>query len=82
MEDKEALKLLSEIRDEMREMNEQIKWLKNKATEAIERESRVGQSQTNVAELGNKKSKKDLLTILAIVLGLGALLFLEKLGYL
>ena len=38
MEDKESIKVLSEIRDEMKEMNAQIKWLKSKATETMDSE--------------------------------------------
>ncbi len=82
MEDKEALKVLSEIRDEMKEMNAQIKWLKNKATEAMENESNLEQSHVKIAELENKKSKKDLLAILVIAGGFGVWFILEKLGYL
>ena len=82
MEDKESLKVLSEIRDEMKEMNAQIKWLKSKATEAIDSEENSEYSPLKVAELENKKSKKDLLAILVIAAGFGVWFLLEKLGYL
>jgi hypothetical protein len=82
MEDKESLKVLSEIRDEMKEMNAQIKWLKSKATEAMDNEENSEYSPLKVAELENKKSKKDLQAILVLAAGFGVWFLLEKLGYL
>ncbi len=83
MENKDANQLLVDIRDEMREMNSQVKWLIDQAKDAMEREEPDHAEQILVAaEIENKKSKREWIGVLVLLSGLFAWAALEKFGYL
>ncbi|OZG72670.1 hypothetical protein BTA51_14165 [Hahella sp. CCB-MM4] len=81
MVDKETLKVLSEIRDEMKEMNAQFKWLIEKASTAMEKEETSGGLQLKEIEFQNKKSRREMILMLLFGAGLLAAIVLEKYGY-
>jgi len=80
MDDRESLKVLSEIRDEIKEINAQVSWLTNKASEAIEKEESSVNETILAAELENKKSKKDLFGIILIICVIVGVVAFERLG--
>ncbi|MBS3798162.1 hypothetical protein [Pseudoalteromonas sp. BDTF-M6] len=67
MNDNDSIQILSEIRDEMKEINAQIKWLTAKAGEEMAEDKEREQAMLKIAELEHKKSKKDLLTFVALI---------------
>ncbi|WP_162048033.1 hypothetical protein [Vibrio taketomensis] len=80
MNDNESVKILSEIRDEIKTMNSQIKWLTDKANEAMLEDENREKDLLKAAELENNKSKKDLLTVVIMLIGLTVWFALEKFG--
>ena len=77
MENKDTVKILSEIRDEMKEMNAQIKWLANKATEAMENDENANRDAMERVEQDNKKSKIELYIFVLSAIALFALYFFD-----
>lgn len=77
MENKDTVKLLSEIRDEMKEMNAQIKWLTNKATEAMENDENANRDAMERVEQDNKKSRIELYIFILISIALFVLYFFD-----
>lgn len=80
MNDNESVKILSEIRDEIKTMNSQIKWLTDKANAAMLEDENREKDLLKAAELENNKSKKDLLTVVIMLIGLTVWFALEKFG--
>ncbi len=80
MNDNESVKILSEIRDEIKTMNSQIKWLTDKANEAMLEDENREKDLLKAAELENNKSKKDLLTVVIMLIGVTVWFALEKFG--
>ncbi|EJC6803519.1 hypothetical protein RGL37_003451 [Vibrio parahaemolyticus] len=78
MDDKESLKILSEIRDELKEINSHIALLKEQTTDAMVNEDN---KILEAAELESRKSKKEMLATIVVVLFLGLGFLLQRLGY-
>ncbi|GAL02640.1 hypothetical protein JCM19237_5533 [Photobacterium aphoticum] len=77
MENKDTVKILSEIRDEMKEMNAQIKWLTNKAIKAMEDDENENRDAMERVNQDNKKSKFELYLFILISIALFVLYFFD-----
>ncbi|MFH4861235.1 hypothetical protein WMQ30_21985 [Vibrio diabolicus] len=79
MDDKESMKVLTEIRDELKEINSHMAFLREQANEAMENEDNKA---AEVAELENRRAKKERLFTIGLLTFLGLGILLQELGYL
>ncbi|EGR1753090.1 TPA: hypothetical protein ACPVX7_004773 [Vibrio parahaemolyticus] len=79
MDDKESMKVLTEIRDELKEINSHMAFLREQANEAMENEDNKA---VEVAELENRRAKKERLFTIGLLTFLGLGILLQELGYL
>ncbi|EGR4675558.1 hypothetical protein C4G56_RS23840 [Vibrio parahaemolyticus] len=79
MDDKESMKVLSEIRDELKEINSHMTFLREQANEAMENEDN---KVVEVAEIENRRAKKERLFTIGLLTFLGIGILLQELGYL
>ncbi|EIJ2834767.1 hypothetical protein [Vibrio harveyi] len=79
MDDKESVKVLTEIRDELKEINSHMTFLREQANEAMENEDN---KTVEVAELENRRAKKERLFTIGLLIFLGLGILLQELGYL
>ncbi|EOK6316649.1 hypothetical protein ACM8C1_004637 [Vibrio parahaemolyticus] len=79
MDDKESVKVLSEIRDELKEINSHMTFLREQANEAMENEDNKA---VEVAEIENRRAKKERLFTIGLLTFLGIGILLQELGYL
>ncbi|KZY57428.1 hypothetical protein A3740_18530 [Oleiphilus sp. HI0068] len=82
MENKELNQVLGEIRDELKEMNSQFKWLVDQAKDTIENDIGYGDNSVKVAEIENRKSKREITFAVIFIVGLFGWLALKEYGYL
>lgn len=80
MENQDNTKLLTEIRDEIRELNSNIMWLKDIATKAMDDDKEKEIIASKALEVESKKSKRDFMGIIILCTGIGAFIILDKLG--
>ncbi|WP_000341070.1 hypothetical protein [Vibrio mimicus] len=79
MDDKESMKVLSEIRDELKEINSHMTFLREQANEAMENEDNKA---VEVTEIENRRAKKERLFTIGLLTFLGLGILLQELGYL
>ncbi|ENM0916805.1 hypothetical protein AB6Q95_004325, partial [Vibrio vulnificus] len=76
---KDSMKVLTEIRDELKEINSHMTFLREQANEAMEIE---GNKAVEVAELENRRAKKERWFTVGLLTILGLGILLQELGYL
>lgn len=79
MDDKESMKVLTEIRDELKEINSHMTFLREQANEAMENEDNKA---LEVSELENRRVKKERWFTIGLLTFLGLGILLQELGYL
>ncbi|EGR0111371.1 hypothetical protein ACTNRH_004346, partial [Vibrio vulnificus] len=78
-DNKDSMKVLTEIRDELKEINSHMTFLREQANEAMEIE---GNKAVEVAELENRRAKKERWFTVGLLTILGLGILLQELGYL
>ncbi|KZZ40969.1 hypothetical protein A3755_23885, partial [Oleiphilus sp. HI0085] len=68
--------------DELKEMNSQFKWLVDQAKDTIENDIGYGDNSVKVAEIENRKSKREITFAVIFIVGLFGWLALKEYGYL